>query len=362
MRKLLIKTALLAALATVLLTMTALAAEIGTAVVTGDSLRLRSQPNINCSTITYLVEGTKVHVHEELDGWFKVSYGEYTGYVSADYVDYTPAQQKSEDAQPTASINGSDVNLRSGPSIDYLVIAKMNLGDEIILHATQDDWCYVTYGQLKGYVSAQFVSVDGLAVLEPRGIVTGNDVNVRTGPSTDYEVIARVSAGKIVDLVSLDDGWYKITFDDITGYISADYIREYTGSTASSIGEEVTALALSYLGTPYVWGGVSPKGFDCSGFTLYIFGQFGYSLPHSASNQWFNCGEYVERADLQPGDLVLFSDPSRTNGKACSHVGIYIGNGQFVHASSGSSGKYVRISSLTEGYYSKYYKGAKRLG
>ncbi len=119
---------------------------------------------------------------------------------------------------------------------------------------------------------------------------------------------------------------------------------------------------MNYLGVRYVYGGASPSGFDCSGFTLYVFKQFGYNLPHSATSQWYESGQYVERSDLQPGDIVLFCDPSRSNGKACSHVGIYIGNGEFIHASSGSSGKYVRISSLNTGYYNTYYKGAKRLG
>ena len=86
MRKLLIKTTVLAALAVVFLTMTAAAASIGTAVVKADSLRLRSEPNTSSATLTYLLEGTKVHVHEELEDWYKVSYGEQTGYVSADYV------------------------------------------------------------------------------------------------------------------------------------------------------------------------------------------------------------------------------------------------------------------------------------
>ena len=359
MRKLLNKTVLLTALAVLLLTATAFASEIGTAVVTGDALRLRSEPNTNCSTLTYLIEGTKLHVYEELEGWFKVSYGEYTGYVSADFVEYTPAQEEKENE---ATINGSDVNFRAGPSTEYDVIGKLNLGDTVTIIAQDDQWCYVQFGQRTGYVSAEFISVGGVAMADARGIVTGSDVNVRTGPSTDHEVITRVNAGKVMDLLGLSDGWYEVEFDDVHGFISADYVREYTGSTASSIGEEAAALALSYLGTPYVWGGASPKGFDCSGFTLYIFAQFGYSFPHSATSQWFNCGEYVERADLQPGDLVLFADPSRSAGKACSHVGIYIGNGEFVHASSGSAGKYVRISSLTEGYYSRYYKGAKRIG
>ena len=91
------------------------------------------------------------------------------------------------------------------------------------------------------------------------------------------------------------------------------------------------------------------------------FSLFGYSLPHSATSQWNSSGTYVDRSDLQPGDLVLFCDPSRSGGKACSHVGIYIGDNNFVHASSGSSGKYVRTSSLNESYYSGYYVGAKRV-
>ena len=94
---------------------------------------------------------------------------------------------------------------------------------------------------------------------------------------------------------------------------------------------------------------------------MYVLSQHGYSAPHSATSQWNSTGTYVERSDLQPGDLVLFCAPSRSNGKACSHVGIYIGDNEFVHASSGSSGKYVRISSLSEDYYNGYYVGAKRV-
>ena len=307
MRKILIKTSVLGALAAAMMTMTAAAAVVGTGVVDADSLRVRSEPNTKCSTLTYLIDGTKVRVHEVLDGWYKVSYGETTGYVSADYLVYTPTsveEEKAEEAKP----------------------------------------------------------VEEKAEETKQGIVTGSCVNVRSGPSTDHSILTRLYSGNKVELLQEQDGWYAVRFDDVEGYMSADYVREYTGTTASSIGEEVVAKALSYLGTPYVYGGASSKGFDCSGFTMYIYGKFGYSFPHSATSQWNSCSTYVEKSDLQPGDLVLFCDPSRSNGKACSHVGIYIGGGEFVHASSGSSGKYVRISSLSEGYYSTYYKGAKRIG
>ena len=168
-------------------------------------------------------------------------------------------------------------------------------------------------------------------------------------------------AGKLVDLISLQNDWYAINYNGSTGYISGDYLKVYTGSAASGAGASIVETAMSYLGTPYSYGGASPKGFDCSGFTMYVFSLFGYSLPHSATSQWNSSGTYVERSDLQPGDLVLFCDPSRSGGKACSHVGIYIGDNNFVHASSGSSGKYVRTSSLNESYYSSYYVGAKRV-
>lgn len=364
MRKLLIKTTVLAALAVVLLTVTAAAAVIGTAVVKADSLRMRSEPSTSAATLTYLIEGTTVRVHEELDGWYKVSYGENTGYVAAEYVAYTPeAAEKAAGGEGTAAvINGSSVNFRTGPSTDHEVLLRLDLGAEVSVLSVESGWCQAVYNGQTGYISADYVSVGGLALANPRGIVTGSCVNVRSAPSTDGSILTKVYAGNIVDLVSLADGWYAVTYNGVSGYMSADYVREYTGSTASSIGEEVVALALSYLGTPYVYGGASSKGFDCSGFTMYIFSQFGYSLSHSATSQWNDSGEYVERSDLQPGDLVMFCDPSRSNGKACSHVGIYIGDNQFVHASSGSSGKYVRISSLTETYYDSYYKGAKRLG
>lgn len=376
MRRVLMKTALLSALTAAFLTLTAAASAMGTAVVTADSLRLRSEANTNCATVTYLVEGTSVQVYEELNGWYKVSYGEYTGYVSAEYVDYTPAEgenaQAEEEvtetvsavsaaAQPRAAvIDGTGyVNLRVDASTESTILTTLDEGTELTVLSVEDEWCYVTWEDQTGYVNANYVYVDGILMADPRGIVTGSCVNVRSQPSTDSSILTKVYAGSTVELLFQEDGWYAMNCDGVLGYISADYVRPYNPAAASAVGAEAVEIAMQYLGVPYVYGGASSSGFDCSGFAMYVFSQLGYSLPHSATSQWESVGEYVERSDLQPGDLVLFCDPSRSNGKACSHVGIYIGNNEFIHASTSYG---VRISSLDESYYNGYYKGAKRLG
>jgi peptidoglycan DL-endopeptidase CwlO len=113
----------------------------------------------------------------------------------------------------------------------------------------------------------------------------------------------------------------------------------------------VVSIAMQYLGVPYVWGGASPStGFDCSGFVMYVFAQIGVSLPHHAASQ-YNYGVPVSRDQLAPGDLVFFD--------GLGHVGIYIGNGQFIHAPH--TGDVVKISSLYEDWYSATYYGARRL-
>ena len=186
-------------------------------------------------------------------------------------------------------------------------------------------------------------------------VVTGGTINVRTGPGTNYDKITQVVSGKQVTVVGESNGWYQVTFDSTTGWLLGEYLRD-PADLDGTVGAKVVSMAMPFLGTRYRSGGASPSGFDCSGFTMYLYAKLGYSLPHSATAQYKNCGYAVAKSDLQPGDLVFFSDSSHAIG----HVGIYIGNGQHVHASSSRNGGVI-TSDLTSGYYNTYFVGGLRL-
>lgn len=363
MRKLFGKTIVLAVLAAALLTVTAFAAETGT--VNTDALRLRSEPSTTSPTIGYLNTGTQVEILEDLGEWLLVSCNGKTGYLYAEYVSsdasasVTASASSESVAGKTGVITGNIVNFRAGPSMDDAILTTLTDGTEITIDGiVEDDWCQVLWDSQEGYVKADYVSVNGIPLVDPRGIITGDCVNVRSIPSTDGDIVAKVYSSNLVDLLALDGDWYTVLVDGQTGYIRSDFLKVYTGVAGGGLGSDIASTAQQYIGTRYVYGGASSGGFDCSGFTMYIYSLYGYSLPHSATSQWNGSGSYVSREDLQAGDLVLFCDPSRSNGKACSHVGIYIGGGDFVHA---SSSKGVIISSLSEDYYNGYYKGAKRV-
>ena len=189
------------------------------------------------------------------------------------------------------------------------------------------------------------------------GCTTGSSLRLRAEPSTSASVVTTLD--KSVAVAILDDsvdGWYDVTCEYGTeGYIRSDFLDLTESSSSNS---DIAATAKQYLGTGYVYGGASPRGFDCSGFTMYVYSQHGYSLPHSATSQWQSgLGTRVYSiSELQPGDLVFFNDPSRNAGKACSHAGIYTGDGQFIHSSSSRSGGVI-VSSLTSGYYNTYFVG-----
>lgn len=256
---------------------------------------------------------------------------------------------------------GSSLRMRAETSTSSEIITTLDKSVAVaILDDTTEGWYQVAYNGKTGYVSADYLLMDQDNVFETYGRVNGDGVNVRSGASTEAEVLASVNTGTIVTVNGLVDGWYDVTCQYGTkGYIRSDFLdltKDATSSTAS--GSAIVNTANQYLGTRYSYGGASPSGFDCSGFTMYVYSQHGYSLPHSATSQWQSgLGSRVYSiGELQSGDLVFFNDPSRNAGKACSHAGIYIGSGQFIHSSSSKSNGVI-ISDLTSGYYNTYFVG-----
>ena len=254
---------------------------------------------------------------------------------------------------------GSSLRLRAEASTSSDIVTTLDKSVAVaILDDSTEGWYKIAYEGNTGYVSADYLLVDQDNVFETYGRVNSDGVNVRSGASTESEVLATVDADTIVTVNGLVDGWYDVTCKYGTeGYIRSDFL-DLTESSASSSGSAIVDTAKSYLGVNYVYGGASPSGFDCSGFTMYVYQQFGYSLPHTATGQWQSgLGTRVwSIGALQPGDLVFFNDPSRNAGKACSHAGIYTGDGQFIHSSSSRSGGVI-VSSLTSGYYNTYFVG-----
>ena len=268
---------------------------------------------------------------------------------------------ESEQAVAVGATTGSSLRLREGPSTSAAIVTTLDKGVAVaVLDDSTDGWYRVAYSGKTGYVSADYLVIDQDNIFTTYGRANGDGINVRSGPSTESEVLASVNSGTIVTVNGFEDGWYDVTCKYGTeGYIRSDFLDLTASNTASSAaGSSIVDIAMQHLGTRYVYGGASPSGFDCSGFTMYIYKQFGYSLPHTATGQWQSgIGTRVYSiSELQPGDLVFFNDPSRNAGKACSHAGIYIGNGQHIHSSSSRSNGVI-ISDLTSGYYNAYFIG-----
>lgn len=249
---------------------------------------------------------------------------------------------------------GSSLRLRAEPSTSASVVTTLDKSVAVaILDDSVDGWYKIAYNGSTGYVSADYLNVDQDNVFTTYGRVNSDGVNVRSDASTDSSVLATIEEDAIVTVNGLVDGWYDVTCEYGTeGYIRSDFLDLTESSSSNS---DIAATAKQYLGTGYVYGGASPRGFDCSGFTMYVFSQLGVKLPHGATSQ-LSYGASVSRSELQPGDLVFFNDPSRNAGKACSHAGIYTGDGQFIHSSSSRSGGVI-VSSLTSGYYNTYFVG-----
>ncbi len=280
-------------------------ASIGSATVTADSLRLRSEASTGSATVTMAPKGTQVTVEEDVgNGWYKVTYGSKTGFMSGEWLTVTLTDG--------AVIENESVPMSSEPE-------------------------------------------------QQRGLITTSVLNIRSGPATTYDKVGTLRAGSVVDIVSdPGNGWYQIE----SGYISAEYVTLVSADyeSSSALGASAAAMAKSLLGKRYVSGASGPNSFDCSGFTYYIYKQLGHPIARGSSSQYYNSGYFVSTDAMQPGDLIFFFDrrfDSSGGTLPTTHVGMYVGDGQFIHSSTTSYR--VQYDSIY-GYYAPYIVGAKRIG
>ncbi len=247
-----------------------------------------------------------------------------------------------------------------------------------------DDRFYLSYNNCTGYADAASIELlKRNAEFTCYGVVDTEELSVYESCKNieeSTEPVATLSGGKRIEVIGFSQGWFSIKSGDTVGFVSGDSLDltlekeapkpKVTKPAASKTeskpetvvtngsGSDIASYALQFVGVPYRYGGSSPSGFDCSGFTRYVFAHFGVTLPHGASPQ-LNCGVEVSRDNLQPGDLVFFHSTYATSSPA-SHCGIYVGNGQFVHSASGGN-RGITVSNLSDSYYSRHYLTARRI-
>lgn len=193
-----------------------------------------------------------------------------------------------------------------------------------------------------------------------QGWVTCDVLNVRSAPDVSSSIVCQIRRGTEMTLLYCNGlNWYCVELQNgTTGFCSADYItteNSYVYTGGSDLASNIITMAKSLLGKPYVYGASGPNSFDCSGFTSYVFSANGISLPRTSIDQ-SGVGTTISMNELQPGDLVFFATGSSS---VVNHVGIYIGDGDIIHAAT-SQGK-ISINNLSQSYYASRYKWAKRV-
>ncbi len=287
----------------------------------------------------------------------------------------------------------NDIPLFFDPTEESNVYILLPLDAIVSVMEDLGDWFRVSYNDCTGFIPPEYIELLKYdEAFETYGVVDAEEMSLLEEADGSSEVLATLKDGDRVEVTGLENGYFAVKSGDKTGYVTGDDLdltmekeapapkvtvkaanktttaaKDATtedsaaeGSTdtvvSSGSGSDIVSFAMQYLGTPYAYGGTGSGGFDCSGFTMHVFSNFGVSLAHGATPQ-LNNGYAVSQSELQPGDLVFFFGTYNTSS-AASHVGIYIGGGQFIHASTSRG---VIISSLSESYYASRYLSARRV-
>lgn len=355
-------------------------AALGEGTVTGNYVNIRSGPSTSNSVIGSRSKGDTLSVTGVSSNWYKVSLSGSTGYIRSDYLSLgssgsgsgSSSGSSSGTVKGTGTIKGICVRMRSGPSTSNSILGTYDTGTKMTVNGEDGDWYKVSCNGTEGYVYKPYLTMgdsssgssgSSVSDMSDTSASVISPVHFRKGPDTSYSSMQVLNTGTGVTITGQTDKWYRVEYNGTEGYVFKTYLSTSSSSSASlsssssssSAGERIVSKAKEYLGVPYVYGGTSPSGFDCSGFVYYVYRQCGYSITRTATTQNRD-GYQVSRSNLQPGDIIIFYNSAKT---AIGHSAIYIGNGQFIHASS--SGGRVMITNLSSTYYDTHFYSARRI-
>ena len=374
--------------------------------VNTDVLNVRSGPGTNNNKIGTTKRGDKLDILESSNGWHRVKLPNgQEGWVSGNYVTIDKANNSSNESTITNSISkgkvtASVLNVRSGVGTQNSVVGKLQKNTVVDILGSSNGWHKVklTNG-VEGWISGAYVEeVKDVVITVPEAVVSANDsviknqseiltnvmgkvtasvLNVRSGVGTQHSVVGKLNKDTTISLLEKFEGWYKVKLSNgIEGWISGAYVQvveldackppvmDNNSADSMSVSkkqEAILSVAKAQLNKPYVWGAEGPNSFDCSGFTKYVYKKaLNINIPRVSGDQ-ARFGEKISVGNFQIGDLIYLDTSGALDG-VVSHVGIYIGNGEMIHASgSKSNPKYVTVSKIDSGWYKDRVLGARRL-
>ncbi len=329
----------------------------GAGTVSAPSVNVRASKSMNSVVVTTVTRDTPLLVSKTDDiNWYKVNCGGSDGYISARYLNFS---EEMESQFGYGMVLSDTLFIYARPSDESVLVGGCEKGDIVKITGVSGQWLHVEFEDFSGYVDSDNIELGheedeyGLSDLMAFAI---RDISLYAEPSADSEEVLSCGVGQRLEVLnSKAEGWHKVRIDGIVGYAECTDLITYPAAQ-NGVGAEIAAQALTYQGIYYIYGGTSPRGFDCSGLVYYLYHGKGFNNVTRRASTQFNDGDKISIEELQPGDPVFFS---RYDSNSLEHVGIYIGEGKFIH--SPSTGKTIRIDTLLSGYYAREYWGAVRI-